>query len=140
MTQEEIVRVRDVMNQHFNMVDGLATVSQALRNAEHIETKCFIIDKRHDDDEYGIVLLSDIAKHILARDRSPDRVNIYEIMTKPVISVDPQMDIRYCARLFETFGIARAPVIENRKIIGIVGYTDIVISGLLSHIKDSDEQ
>jgi CBS domain-containing protein len=113
MTQEEIVRVRDVMNQHFNMVDGLATVSQALRNAEHIETKCFIIDKRHDDDEYGIVLLSDIAKHILARDRSPDRVNIYEIMTKPVISVDPQMDIRYCARLFETFGIARAPVIEN---------------------------
>ncbi|HEY5733605.1 MAG TPA: CBS domain-containing protein, partial [Gammaproteobacteria bacterium] len=102
--------------------------------------KCFIIDKRHDDDEYGIVLLSDIAKHILARDRSPDRVNIYEIMTKPVISVDPQMDIRYCARLFETFGIARAPVIENRKIIGIVGYTDIVISGLLSHIKDSDEQ
>jgi len=140
MSQEEIVRVRDVMNQHFNMVDGLATVSQALRNAEHIETKCFIIDKRHDDDEYGIVLLSDIAKHILARDRSPDRVNIYEIMTKPVISVDPQMDIRYCARLFETFGIARAPVIENRKIIGIVGYTDIVISGLLSHIEDSDEQ
>ena len=61
-------------------------------------------------------------------------------MTKPVISVDPQMAIRYCARLFETFGIARAPVIENRKIIGIVGYTDIVISGLLSHIKDSDEQ
>jgi signal-transduction protein with cAMP-binding, CBS, and nucleotidyltransferase domain len=140
MSQEEIVRVRDVMNQHFNMVDGLATVSQALKNAEHIETKCFIIDKRHDDDEYGIVLLSDIAKNILARDRSPDRVNIYEIMTKPVISVDPHMDIRYCARLFETFGIARAPVIENRKIIGIVGYTDIVISGLLYHIEDSGEQ
>jgi signal-transduction protein with cAMP-binding, CBS, and nucleotidyltransferase domain len=134
MSENEIIRVRDVMSDHFNMVDGLATVSEALKTAEHIETKCFIIDKRHEDDEYGIVLLSDIAKQILARDRSPERVNIYEIMTKPVISVDPKMDIRYCARLFETFGIARAPVIENDKIIGIVGYTDIVISGLLCHM------
>jgi signal-transduction protein with cAMP-binding, CBS, and nucleotidyltransferase domain len=134
MKDNEIVRVRDVMSEHFNMVDGLATVSEALKTASHIETKCFIVNKRHDDDEYGIVLLSDIAKQILARDRAPDRVNIYELMTKPVISVDPKMDIRYCARLFENFGIARAPVIENGKIIGIVGYTDIVISGLMSHM------
>lgn len=140
MSNKDIVRVRDVMNDHYNMVDGLATVSEALKNAQHIETKCFIIDKRHDDDEYGIVLLSDIAKQILARDRSPDRVNIYEIMTKPVISVDPDMDIRYCSRLFENFGIARAPVIENRKIIGIVGYTDIVVSGLLCHIDPDNKE
>ena len=61
-------------------------------------------------------------------------------MTKPVISVDPDMDIRYCSRLFENFGIARAPVIENRKVIGIVGYTDIVISGLLCHIDPENKE
>jgi predicted transcriptional regulator len=125
-----IVRVKDVMKTDFDMVDGLATVADALRNAKYLDTKCLIVDKRHEDDEYGIVLLSDIAKEILAKDKAAERVNIYEIMSKPVIAVDPQMDIRYCARLFENFGLARAPVIDGQQVLGVVGYTDIVLRGL----------
>ncbi len=130
MTHKPLVRVRDIMHSDYDLVDGMATVADILRAQEHPESKCFIVNKRHDDDEYGIVLLSDIAKRVLARDKSPERVNVYEIMSKPVISVDPEMDIRYCARLFESFGLRRAPVIEQRSIIGIVGYTDIVIRGI----------
>ena len=132
MKQQEVIRVRDAMKTNFDMVDGLATVAEALCNAKYLETKCFIIDKRNEQDEYGIVMFSDIAKEVLSKDRAPDRVNIYEIMSKPVISVDPDMDIRYCSRLFEKFGLIRAPVIEDKKIIGIVGYTDIVLRGLLA--------
>jgi signal-transduction protein with cAMP-binding, CBS, and nucleotidyltransferase domain len=130
MNGKVIVRVRDVMKTDFDMVDGLATVADALRSSTNLETKCMIVDKRHDDDEYGIVLLSDIAKKVLAKDKAPDRVNIYEIMTKPVVSVDPEMDIRYCARMFENLGLGRAPVIKERKVVGVVGYTDIVLRGL----------
>ena len=125
-----IIRVRDVMKPNVDIVDGLATVADALKNAQYLDTKCLIVDKRHDDDEYGIVLFSDIAKEILAKDKAPQRVNIYEIMSKPVISVDPDMDIRYCARLFENFGFARAPVIRDEKVLGVIGYTDIVLRGL----------
>jgi len=130
MTGKTIVRVRDVMKPNFDLVDGMDTVAQVLKNSEHAESKCFIVNVRHDNDEYGIVLLSDIAKKVLARDKSPDRVNIYEIMSKPVISVDPDMDIRYCTRLFENFGLSRVPVVENKKVIGIIGYTDIVLRGI----------
>lgn len=130
MSERPVVRVKDVMKAEFDMVDGLASVADALRNAKHLDTKCIIVDKRHADDEYGIVLLSDIAKEVLARDRSPERVNVYEIMSKPVIGVDPEMDIRYCTRLFENFGLARAPVIRDQRVIGVIGYTDIVLRGL----------
>ncbi|MDH5571511.1 MAG: CBS domain-containing protein [Gammaproteobacteria bacterium] len=130
--QKNITRVRDVMKTHIDIVDGKMTVMEALEKMKHVETKSLIIEKRDDDDEYGMVLLSDIAKHVLAKDRSPNRVNVYEIMSKPVVSVDPDMDIRYCARLFEHFGLARAPVIENRKIIGIVSFTDMVMKGLVT--------
>ncbi len=130
MSKKAIVRVRDVMRPDFDMVDGMDTVADALKNSKHPETKCFIVNVRHDNDEYGIVLLSDIAKHVLAKDKSPDRVNIYEIMSKPVVSVDPDMDIRYCTRLFDNFGLSRAPVVESKKVIGIVGYTDIVLRGV----------
>ncbi len=130
MNERQPVRVRDVMKTDFDMVDGLTTVADALRAMRHVETKCLLVNKRHEDDEYGIVLLSDIARKVLAVDRAPERVNVYEIMSKPVVTVDPLMDIRYCARLFDRFGLSRAPVLENRTLVGIVSYTDMVLKGL----------
>ena len=129
MSEEKVVRVSDVMKSQFDMIDGKLTVADAIKRMEHVETKTLIVDKRHDDDEYGIVLLSDIAKHVLAVDRSPERVNVYEIMTKPVITVRPAMDIRYCARLFNRLGLSRAPVLEHGRVVGIVSFTDMVLHG-----------
>jgi signal-transduction protein with cAMP-binding, CBS, and nucleotidyltransferase domain len=134
MSIKNIIRVEDVMKTDFDLVDGMDTVADALRKSKHVEPKCFIVDTRHENDEYGIVLLSDIAKLVVARDKSPERVNIYEVMSKPVVSVDPKMDIRYCARLFENLGLGRAPVIDDGKVIGIVGYTDIVLHGIRDHL------
>ena len=130
MNKQTPIRVRDVMKSNYDLVDGILTVSEALEKMKHVETKSLIVDKRHDDDEYGIVLMSDIAREVLAKDRAPERVNIYEIMSKPVISVDPDMDIRYCARLFDRFGLSRTPVVEKGKIIGMISYTDMVFKGL----------
>ena len=130
MSDKIIIRVKDVMKPDFDLVDGMDSVADVLKQSSHPESKCFIVDTRNENDEYGIVLLSDIAKKVLAKNKAPDRINIYEIMSKPVVCVDPGMDIRYCTRLFENLGIGRAPVIENRKVIGIVGYTDIVLHGI----------
>jgi len=129
--ERKIIRVRDVMKDNFDIIDGRMTVMDALRTMKHVETKSLVVNKRHDDDEYGMVLISDIAKNVLGKDRSPDRVNVYEIMAKPLLSVDPDMDIRYCARYFENFGLSRAPVVENRKVIGIISFTDMVLKGLV---------
>ena len=66
------------------------------------------------------------------RDRAPERVNIYEIMSKPVIPLDPDMDVRYCARMFEQFGLAIAPVIEGGNVMGMVRYDELVFKGLMT--------
>ncbi len=132
MSKRQVTRVRDVMKGSFDLVDGMGTVAAALDTMMHVETKCLIVRKQHPDDEFGVVTLSDIARKVLAVDRAPERVNIYEIMTKPVIAVDPQMDIRYCARLYDRFDLSRAPVVENQEIVGIVSYTDMVLKGLMS--------
>ena len=128
--QRPIIRVSDVMKKEFDMVDGLDTVENALKKMKHISTKCLVVNKRHENDEYGILLISDIARKVLAQDKAPDRINVYEIMAKPVVSVDHQMDVRYCARLFDRFDISRAPVLDNRKVVGIVSMTDLVLKGL----------
>jgi len=105
-------------------------VAEAIRDMSAANAHSVLVDKRSDDDEYGIVLTSDIAKHVLAKDRSPERVNLYEIMTKPVLSVRPGMSIRYCARMLEHFGISTVPVVENGAVLGIVTYDVLVLKGL----------
>jgi len=130
MSEREPIRVRDVMKRQFDVVDGMDTVAVALERMRHVDTKSLIVRKRHTDDEYGVVLISDIARQVLAKDRAPDRVNIYEIMSKPVITVAPEMDIRYCARLFARFDLSRAPVVQEGEVIGIVSLTDLVIKGM----------
>lgn len=127
---EKVIRVRDVMKFEVDVVDGMLTVTEALKSMKYPDTRTLVIDKRHADDEYGVVMFRDMAKKVLGRGHSPNRVNIYEIMSKPVLSVHPDMDIRYCTRLFDRFGLSRAPVLENQKIIGLVSYTDIVLKGL----------
>ncbi len=130
MTRTQLIRVRDVMRTQFDMVDGMMTVKTALQTMKHVETKTLIVKKRDEHDQIGVVTLSDIARKVLAMDRPPDRVNIYEIMTKPVLTVDADMDIRYCARLFGRFRLARAPVIEGGEVVGIVSLTSMVLKGL----------
>jgi CBS domain-containing protein len=135
MSSGEIIRVKQVMKRNFDIVDGMTTVADALRAMKHHENKSLIIDKRHGDDEYGMLLISDIARKVLAKDRAPDRVNVYEIMAKPVITVDEDMDIRYCARLFDRFDLSRSPVINgSREIVGIVSFTDMVLKGLVADL------
>jgi len=130
MKDSKRVAVRDVMRTDVTMVDGRTDVLEALKIMKKVRATCLIVSKRDENDEIGMLLFSDIAKKVLARDRAPERVNVYEIMAKPVISVRPDMDIRYCARLFERAGIGHAPVIEGDSVVGIVSYYLLVLEGL----------
>ena len=130
MSDTKIIRVRDVMTNSYQLVEGMLMVSEALVIMKKTGARVLIIEKRDEHDEYGIVLLTDIASKILAVNRSAERVNIYEIMSKPVVGVDPDMDIRYCARMFSNLGFSYAPVIDNGKLNGMVGYADLVLNGL----------
>lgn len=130
------LRVKDVMKTQFDLLDGKLTVKEALLAMKFPETRALIIEKRCPEDEYGLVLISDIGKRVLAADRSADRVNLYEIMSKPVLSASPNMTISNCARLLERFSIMRAPVIDAQgMVVGVVSFHDLVLRGLMETVK-----
>jgi len=128
--EKTVIKARDVMNKEHLELDGMATVKDALDAMRETNSSVVIVRKRHENDAFGMVLLSDIVKKVLAKDRPAERINVYEIMSKPVISLDPDMDVRYCARLFDQFGLANVPVIEGGKVLGIVSYKELVFQGL----------
>jgi CBS domain-containing protein len=52
-------------------------------------------------------------------------------MTKPVISVPANMDVRYVAHLLLKVGLRLAPVEENGEYIGMVSLSDLILENLL---------
>ena len=134
--ERKIIKARDVMREKHLEMDGMATVKQALDAMRADNADVIIVRKRDEHDAFGILLLSDIAKKVLAQDRPSKRINVYEIMSKPVVPLDPDRDVRHSARLFDRFGLSNAPVIENGEVIGIVSYKELVFDGLCELVED----
>jgi len=124
-------QVRDCMRTDVTEVDGTLDVLSALKIMKEVKGTSLIVKRRDENDEYGLLLFSDIAKKVIAKDRAPERVNVYEVMAKPVLTVRPDMEIGYCARLFENFGISHAPVIDDDQIVGIVSFYLLVLHGIM---------
>lgn len=124
-------KVQDCMRTDVTEIDGTLDVLSALKIMKKVKATSLIVKRRNEQDEYGLLQFSDIAKEVIGKDRAPERVSVYEIMAKPVLSVRPDMEIRYCARLFENFSISNAPVVENDKIVGLVSYYLLVLHSIL---------
>jgi len=131
MSTQSWGQVRDCMRTDVTEVEGKLDVLSALKIMKKVGATSLIVKRRDDRDEYGLLQFSDIAKEVIARDRAPERVSVYEVMAKPVLSVRPEMEIRYCARLFENFGISHAPVVDNGQIVGIVSFYLLVLHGIM---------
>jgi predicted transcriptional regulator len=127
--------VRDCMRTNVTEVDGKLDVLSALKIMKEVGATSLIVKRRDEQDEIGMLLFSDVAKKVIAKDRAPERVNVYEIMAKPVLTVGPDMEVRYCARLFENFGISHAPVVEGGKVVGMVSFYLLVLHGLLPDLE-----
>ena len=128
--------IRDCMRTDVTEIDGRTDVMSALKLMKKVGDTSLIVKRRDETDEHGMLLFSDIAKKVIAKNRAPERVSVYEIMAKPCVTVRPDMEIRYCARLFENFGISHAPVVEDDKIIGTVSFYRLVLHGLLPELED----
>lgn len=126
-----IIRARDVMHKGIVSIDGMATAREAAAKMRSENVASLLVEKRHSDDAWGIVAIQDFIKEVIIAGRSPEEVNIYEIMTKPIITVPADMDIRYVARLVYQAGIRRAPVEDGGELIGMISLSSLILDNEL---------
>ncbi len=122
-----IIRARDVMHKGIITIDGMATAREAAAKMRSEKVASLLVKKRHADDAWGIVVIQDFIKEVILPGRSSAEVHVYEIMTKPVITVPADMDIRYVARLIFRAGIRRAPVNDGEEIVGMIALSSLIL-------------
>lgn len=119
------LKVKDVMHKEVVTIDGTATVAQAVALMRARRVSSLIVNRRDHDDAWGILVRKDVVNKVIDPSRDPDKVKVFEIMSKPVIMLSPSLALKYCARLMHRSGIRRAPVFDGKNIIGIISNTDI---------------
>ncbi len=123
-----VLRVFDVMGTQLHTINGLATVAEAMASMKQYQISSLVVNRRNDDDEPGVVTVSDIAREVISLNRAPERVSVYEIMSKPALTVRSGMLARYAVRLLTQFRVSRALVVDDEGTpLGLVTLRDLVL-------------
>ncbi|MEM9144125.1 MAG: CBS domain-containing protein [Bacteroidota bacterium] len=130
-TKRGFQAAKDVMTKRVVLIDGMATAKEAVEVMRRENVESLIVKKRHPQDAYGIVVIHDFINSVIIPDKTSEEVNVFEIMTKPVISIPADMEVRYVAGLLMKVGFRAAPVEENGEYIGMVSLNDLILDNLL---------
>jgi CBS domain-containing protein len=122
------MKASEIMTKDVITVRGSATVADAVKLMKEKGLRSLVVQRRSDEDAYGIVTETDVVYKVAAFGLDPKTVRVYEIMTKPCIVVNPNLQIEYVARLFANTGIRMAPVIKDT-LLGVISVTDILTKG-----------
>jgi predicted transcriptional regulator len=128
MSEPVFPKVKDVMTPQVRTIGRMATVKEAIDVMREAGVSSLAVERRDASDEFGLLVVSDVAREVVAKGRAPDRVNVYEIMSKPVLTVPADMNIKYAVRMLVHFDLSRALVVDGeRKPVGIVTLRDMVL-------------
>lgn len=131
MSDKRILRVGDVTHSELHTIDRFAAVSEAVTLMRRHAISSLVVDRRDEDDEPGLITVTDVARNVIAENRALDRVNVYEVMSKPVLNLPSGMQARYAVRLLVRFGISRAVVVDHdRNPVGIATLRDLVLGNV----------
>ena len=124
----KFVRVREVMTPSPRVIDGLATVREAVELMREHHVSSLVIDRRHEGDEYGFLTVNEIAARVIAVNKSLERTSVYEVMDKPILTIQPKMNVKYAVRLLTQLNRRRALVRGDTGLLGFVSLRDLVLS------------
>jgi len=126
--EETFVKVGTLMRTDLYRIDGLANINEALALMSTNKVSSLVIDRRHPGDEYGFLTVNEIASRVIAENRSFERTSVYEVMEKPVLTIVPDMNVKYAVRLLTQLGRRRALVHGDTGLLGFVSLRDLVLS------------
>lgn len=117
------LKVEDVMVKEVVTLDEKATAQDAAKIMNKFEIGCLIVVSR--GKAVGILTERDILKRLVAGAKDVTKTKIKEIMTSPLIVVDPKMDLEEAVKMMFQMKIKKLPVVGEKRLVGLVSLTDI---------------
>ena len=122
------MKAADIMRKGVETISSGSTAADALRKMQQLKVSSLIVDRRNKDDAYGLLTKADIVTKAIEaglKRKNLSGTKVFQIMSKPLITVPPGLAVKYCIRVMKKAGVSRVPVFDGKQIVGILSLSDI---------------
>ena len=111
-------RVKDYMDKEFPSIGLGVSVVEASKALAQAETSYIIVLEK--GKPKGMLTEDDLVRKVLAAEKDPKGMKVMDIMSSPLITVDPDEDLIKASELMQKNGIKRLPVVKEGIIYGVL--------------------
>lgn len=115
--------VHDIMKKNVISIDSSMTAQDAAKMMDDASIGAIVV--LENGIAIGIVTERDLARRIVARGKSLT-TNVKEVMSSPLILINPDDTVWEAAQLMKARQIHRVPAVKENRLVGIVTTSDIV--------------
>jgi CBS domain-containing protein len=117
------LRVKDVMVKEVIKINENVTIKEAAELMNKYEIGCLIAVGK--GKVSGILTERDLLKRVVAEAKDASKLRVKDVMTSPLVVAEPKMDLGEAVRLMFQMKIKKLPVVEDKRLVGLVSLTDI---------------
>lgn len=115
--------VRDVMKKSVISIDSSMTVQDAAKMMDDASIGAIVVIEN--GIAIGIITERDLTRRIIAKGK-PLTTNIKEVMSSPLVLINPDDSIWDAAQLMKSRRIHRIPAVKDNRLVGILTTSDII--------------
>ena len=121
----ERILVKDVMSSPVTTIDENETAAKAAQLMDKHNVGCIVVTSKQGK-PLGIITERDLVVRVLARNNQPSKLVAKEVMTSPLITVDPDETLSEAARRMSQLNIRRLGVMYKGNLVGLISSKDIL--------------
>lgn len=129
------MKVKEFMTTRIESIGFERSVYDAVETMVDRRIRALLVRFPGGDMENGVISARDVVFKVLAKGLDPKKVKVSEIASKPIISIDQNMDFDEAAKVIGESNVARVFVCDNDRIVGIVALMDVMAATLIARAR-----
>ena len=117
---------KDLMKKDVGTIREMDSITTAITTMNDLGVSSLVVERNDDKDAFGMITRKDIVETLMTEIKSGVEALLVEIiMSKPVITVNPDLSIPLCYQMMRMMGVRRMPVVDDKELVGILSSTDL---------------